>query len=180
MICKIGVILCIALFIWLLIGWAYGVDFYAYTGVKWSYTAVVEWTGAILVTTLFLFSSTNDLIYSFTFSGISMSAGGMLYELPLYPKIKHMKIYYDGTFPLIIATNWLSLLFMIYMLKTKNWKPTKLWLAAFLQFLIFSLLYNSNPKIFPEYLPRLPTIFMILNFSDGIMEKRVHSARAHL
>ena len=157
----------------LIMGMLEGNQFREFLGFKWNYAGAIEWTVATLVCYAILLYKTGQPSYSLFFSGIVMQAGGLIYELPLYPRMSpHIGIYYHHTHPCIIATNWLCIFFTAYMLKQQNWKPTKPFLATIPIYIIWSIIYATNPHAYTAWLPRIPTIIMLLALTHGIPKTR--------
>lgn len=133
-------------------------------------TGVFDWTGAGWLTWNYAFSftfltsyaKTHNPLFSFTFASVGISAGGQIYELPAYPFLADPwnGAYLHRTYPLLLNTQWFTMVFLIFLCRKHGWKP-KIWhlpLAA--TYTLFALLALVQSQPWPEWLihtVRLPT-----------------------
>jgi hypothetical protein len=149
---------------------------------KWSWAAIIEWNVAFSVGFWLMWKKTKEAFYSLIFAVALLSSGGMIYELPVY-NINAFQIghYLGIQFPFFIATDFISLFFLVYLLHIKKWHPSKYFYIALICFVIHGLWWWQHPNslngycwILTEYehqlewLPRIFGIVLLWSLTSGI------------
>jgi len=174
----------------LIFGFAVGLPTNYFVGdvFVWSYAALIEWNLAFVLGFLLMYKKSLDPVLSVTFATLLISAGGMIYELPIYHILPFSHgVWTDISYPLIIATKWFSLGFIIYLLQKYRWKPTKIFWVALTAYVIHGLWYAEHwsqaagycPAEWIGYgawLPRIFGIVLLLALPSGMkIEKRARA-----
>lgn len=140
---------------------------------SWSYEAVFEWAFCFALVWLLVKRKTANLPLALTFAALAISAGGNLHEMQF--GFFNIDTYFHFTYPLLLNTQIVSLIFLMVLLWENHWKPTRLFYAATAIFIAFTILYGTifNPNVngihFQNlWLPRLPTIFLLVSLPFGL------------
>jgi len=165
---KLMILSVVAIFSKMLYGIAMGIPFYDYVGFRWRYMAAIEWIVAFLFAYIIFYKRTQDNYASVNFAVQSVSAGGWLYEIPVWHK---ETMFFHPSYPFYINTQILSIFFIIYTVKRFNWKPTRYFIATLTVYIVFSVIYHFMEKSIPYAIPRLPTIVMLLTLPTGIEDR---------
>lgn len=140
---------------------------------NWTYTALITWNTVFILAFLMMWFKSRNTLLAATFATLTISAAGLLYELPLYPLIQNSEVYWHITYPLLIATKWLSLIFLCWILYKQKWKMSPTFFLAAWSYVLFSVVYALYPfMFFPVWLPRLPAAIMLLTIPTGINPSR--------
>lgn len=132
---------------------------------KWKYHTIYEWLFAFFAGYLLFIRKTKDSYMSINFAIQTVISGATIYELPVAPSIW---VYLHKDNPFFIHTPLLSIVFLIHILRYYSWKPNRLFYFALSFYLMFSVFYYFMPNGFPGWIPRLPTIFLMLVLPTGI------------
>jgi len=130
----------------------------------WSYTAAITWTLAYIGFFLVTFYKTKNESTACTYAILSVSAGGLIYEIPtLLTNLQYE--FLSQLYPLILPTAILSLCLLAYLLYRENWHyyvyEARLFFSCWL-LLNWNIIYGLHPFGFNSWLPRLPTIFFLI------------------
>jgi len=148
------------------------------TGIFWSYTAIIQWTFAVLIGFFIFLKKTNQACTAFAASFLSMHAAGLIYEIPFFlsVRISVIQFFFSNRYPLLLNTHFLSVAMLAWLLHDLHWKPNKIFWLMFSVFLTFSIIYfffcNINPWI--GYFARLPTIFLALSIPFTLRQNLRH------
>lgn len=142
-----------------------------FTGLfQWGYTPLIEWNVAFVLGFLLVWRKTKNAVTSCAFATLIISAGGLIYELPVYHVVQNYDIYFHVTYPLFIATKWFSVAFLCYLLFRERWKLNFNFFISCWFYTMFSLIYMGHPfRFFPVWMPRLVTIIMLLTLPSGFL-----------
>jgi len=140
------------------------IPFATLVGFNWSYAAAIEWTFALLISYFIFRKKTRRAEFSFIASALSVHFGGLLYEIPFFCRTQNFPItLFSKEQPLFISSACISLLMLAMILHDLKWKPNEIFFVTLLFFTVFSVLYYFYLNVMPEWLPRLPTIIMLLS-----------------
>lgn len=132
---------------------------------RWSFISIVTWNVAFLVFYGLTWWKTRNPLKALTFSILGVIAGGTIYEIPLFLANFQARWFYHLSYPLIIGTSWICILFFAYLLVNWKWKPNRTFYLSLLAYLVWSIIYVFNPHSFPSIIPRIPTILMLCSIS---------------
>lgn len=127
----------------------------------WTYLALFTWIGSMLIAYLLFYGKTRCIITSFCFAWITISLAGVLYELPLYPRmqIDHFHL----SHPLFVTSGYVSFLFLGCLLVWFKWKPTRLFWGLLGLFLFYSFIYFAFSNVaLVGLFARIPAILLML------------------
>jgi len=136
---------------------------------RWSYTALITWNTVFIFAFILMWLKTRNPFLSAVFGSLTISAGGLLYELPLYPIVPSTDIYFHHTYPLFIATKWFSVVFLVWLLYRLKWRMNFPFFITAWLYVMFSIIHIAYPfRFFPVWLPRLPASIMLLTIPFGL------------
>jgi len=144
---------------------------------EWSYVALITWNLTFIAAYLLLYWRTRNSLLSLTFATCVISAGGMIYELPIYYRFLDQVLTHIS-FPCIVATKWVSFIFITYLLEKHKWKPTWIFWVALTAYTVHGLWYfghwNRDAGYSPlawlpvtRWLPRLVGAVLLLSLTLG-------------
>jgi len=158
-------------------------------GIDWKYITLYEYIIAYFFMFLHFFHKTKKWFPSSIFGILAISFGGWIYEIPitlansaltnLGPLIiegEFNGVFIHSSFPLFISTPLLSGLFIYYILKNWNWKPTYFIWVFFGLFSIFSICYFFDYylkiRYIPGWIPRLPSLILMGSLPSGLKKSK--------
>ena len=140
---------------------------------QWSYTALITWNSIFVLGFLLMYWKTAKPFLSAVYATLTISAGGILYELPLYPIVPTSDIYFHHSYPLFVATKWFSLIFLCWIMYKMGWRQNFKTFIAIWFYIMFSVVYILFPtQVLPVWLPRLPTAIMLLTLPFGLKGRK--------
>ena len=157
--------------IYCLNGFFRGYTFLEWTGLKWSYHAMITWSISVLSGMILWFIRIQKRLESFVLSFLSSCVAGFLYEVPLYPLMggwQPIHIWH----PLIVSTALLSPFMVYYLLCKLHWKITKPFIFALSIYVAFSVTYPFTVGLWMNWVPRLPATILMLSIPLTYKEMR--------
>lgn len=156
---------------YLSIGFFQNIPFKTFTGLNWSYVAGVEWTLAVLISFTLFHRKLRKPFTAFTVAFLSMCFAGLIYELPVLIGMPYRSDFWHVINPLIISTKWATPFMLGFTLYNLKWKPNKLFWIALAFWILFSIAYFLLPGIWLTWIPRIPTIFLMLTIPLKLKRK---------
>ena len=136
----------------------------------WSYEASVEWSFCFVVAWILTEVRTKDLLFSLAYSAQAICVGGMIHEWFFMPL--RYDLYYHPTYPLFIATSWLSLFFVLLLMYDNKWHNHFLFSISLIIYSVFSIFYLTGTVHFETmWMQRLPTILLLILLPLGFKRK---------
>ena len=130
----------------------------------------LEWVIYILLSYLYLIKK-RDVLFSLTYSILSSSFGGWLYELPYFHPTF---MFYDSSCPLYIHTQLLSGIFIFFMLIKEKVKLNKIIIYSFIFFIISEMFFYFKVSYYKQVfldlflLSRLGIMILLFSFLTGL------------
>lgn len=153
----------------LVVGYAFSSSVYFNFGTyEWSWAAVIEWNFTFVFAYALIRRKTEDF-GALAFATAAISAGGMIYELPIYRWGFLTRGIFDAAFPLFIDTAFISLAFIIYFLKLHNWRPKWFYVCLIIylaHFVYYGIVMDYPGEILGWWLPRIPGIILLLGLTE--------------
>jgi hypothetical protein len=175
----LSVIIGLAAFLMLLFGLILNLpsDIFFSSFYAWGYEAPLEWSFCFVVAWILTEIKTRDSLLSLTYSAQAICLGGMIHEV--FFLLARYDLYYHLSYPLIIATSWLSLFFILLLMIDNKWHNHFLFSTSLFIYVIFSIFYVTvfNPDITSTihfqtmWIQRLPTILLLILLPLGFKRK---------
>lgn len=137
---------------------------------NWSMAGWLTWNYGFIAFFAASYFTTKEIFYSFTYATLGISAGGLIYELPIC--FSDYQAYIHTDYPFCIATAWISLGVLAWMIQKKHGHPTKPFAIALAIFFATSIIYKltGNPLL-GEWLPRIPTVLLLATIPTGFKKQ---------
>lgn len=171
----------LAVFFMLLFGLIFSLPSNAFFGFyyDWGYEAPIEWSLCFVLAWIVTEIKTKDLLLSLTYSAQAICVGGMIHEWFFLFAHYNPDGYYHLSFPLIIATSWLSLFFVLLLMYENKWHNHFLFSISLIIYSVFSIFYVTvfNPNVIGTihfqtlWIQRLPTILLLVLLPLGFKRK---------
>ena len=175
----LSLVIALGLFFMLLLGLTLNLpsDIFFGSFYAWGYEAPLEWTFCFVATWILTELKTRNSLLSLTYSAQAICLGGMIHEVFLL--LARYDLYYHLSYPLIIATSWLSLFFILLLMIDNRWHNHFLFSTTVTIYLIFSLFYLTvfNPDVTTTvhfstmWVQRLPTVLLLVMLPLGFKRK---------
>jgi hypothetical protein len=143
---------------------------------SWSYDAALEWSLCFVALWFITKLKTSSSLAALTFAAIGISAGGNLHEMVF--GLFNINQYFHITYPVILATPLVSIIFVAVLMKDQLWKNNLFSIIAFIGYLCFTILYATifNPNVHGihfqvMWIQRLPTILLLLSIPFGFRKE---------
>lgn len=122
-----------------------GFQFLIANSYRWSYIGLISWLTVFCLSYFLCSRKTSEGLYCLSFSVILVSVGSMFYELPVHYRFDY-GYYVDTAYPFILATEFVSIIFLAVLIKMKRWHPTKLFFVSLMIYLVHGVFWFYNPS----------------------------------
>lgn len=141
---------------------------------EWSWPALLSWNLIFLASYFLAYRKTIDTAFSFAFSVLLISAGGMFYELPVFMRMEY-GYYLHESYPFVLGTEFFSMAFLLIMAWLRKWRPNKIFALTLTTFLVHGVLWHFNPALlasinyadFAWWFPRVIGVLPLLSLTTG-------------
>ena len=135
-------------------------------GFSWQYFAYFEWMGFIVITYFLGQKVFRNEIHSLNYLAQTVSAGGWLYEIPVFFREGHIGLHSHY----IANVQVFSFFILIFILYHHKFKPNKIVYASFILFALNLVMSLYNYSFFKNTIvfQRIPTMIMLLSLLTGI------------
>lgn len=175
----LSLILGLAALFMLLFGLIFNLPSNAFFGFyyDWGYEAPVEWSFCFVAAWILTEIKTKDPLLCLTYSAQAICLGGMMHEWFLM--LTRYDLYCHLSYPLIIATSWLSLFFVLLLMHDNRWHNHFLFSISLFIYSLFSIFYVTvfNPNVIDTihfqtmWIQRVPTILLLVLLPLGFKRK---------
>jgi len=142
----------------------------------WTWTAIISYLSVWLISFVSVYRRFGDCIFGFVFSCLMVSALGMVHEIAVYHPFV-LGHYLDISYPFVLCTKFFSLVFLVFMVAEKGWKPEKTFWCASALFVFHSVFWVVNFDVMGgnfvfgciwQWVPRLVGAFLLLSLVFGM------------